>query len=57
VCVGKTVFVGAGVAVGVGGTPQAARAKLIDDVPHNFKKSRRVRCFTAFLFRAFGKPH
>jgi hypothetical protein len=49
---GKAVFVGAGVAVG--GTPQAASAKPTDDVPHNFRKSRRVRCFIvdSFLFCA-----
>jgi tetrahydrodipicolinate N-succinyltransferase len=54
VLVGKGVFVGTRVGVGVGVTPQAARAKPIDDVPSNFKKSRRVRCFIvdSFLFCA-----
>jgi carbonic anhydrase/acetyltransferase-like protein (isoleucine patch superfamily) len=49
VLVGRGVFVGAGVAVGV--TPHAARAKPMDDVPHNLKKSRRVNWIIVFSLR------
>lgn len=46
VFVGADVFIGTSVGIGVGVTPQAARAKPIDDVPHNLKKSRRVNLFS-----------
>ena len=42
VVVGKVVLIATGVGVGVGVTPQAARAKPIDDAPHNVRNSRRV---------------
>jgi len=46
IVVGNEVIVGKGTADGV--TPQAARAKPIDDVPHNLKKARRVNWFIVF---------
>lgn len=45
----KGVGVGAGIDVGEGVTLQAASTKPIDDVPHNLKKSRRVRFLISLL--------